>query len=169
MTDIKSDVFNQKSLPGTPKSVPNLAKSGGALRRATGTIANGAGDPTGSIYRLKQLHPRVILTPDTLINFAAWGFANARLGVIDGSSTVVGGGVAGAEAGLMAETAVSGLSNPVALVTAFDARWGKELWEQAGLSEAPANGAMLDIAIVTTAAATGAGLCQFDIVWQAEN
>lgn len=118
---------------------------------ATGRIANAATDNSGSMYRLVELPSNAILHPDTKIDLQGWGFAAATVGTDTDTDA------------LLSSVTVSGLSAPSAPIAHGDAKWGKPLWQQLGMTEDPRT--QIALSIHTVADAASAGAATFEIHW----
>lgn len=156
IVDVKSDAVDQGA--GALKEPVDPIRNRALLRAACGTVANGSTDSNGSVYRLATIPSRAILRPESLIDLQGWGFAAAKVGVARERGAVLD------DDGVLASVTVSGLSAPSAPVAVFGGKWGKPLWEAAGLAADP--GGNLDVVITTAADAAGAGVAKFDLIWQ---
>lgn len=155
IVDTKSDAFD--SGMGWDQEVVDPIRSRAKLRGAIGTVACAATDSNGSVYRLWRMPSRAILHPVTVLDLQDWGYAACTVGLAraDGATLTANGLLSVADV-----SALSAVSSPIA---AFGAKWGKPIWEAAGLSADP--GGLVDVVITTAANATGAGTADFDAVW----
>ncbi len=157
IVDTRSDAFDVGA--GQTLDVVDPVRNRALTRAAVGTVANLASDNNGSRYRLWTMPSRAILRPETRIDLTGWGYAAATIGLAANRGAQLTAN------GLMTTITISSLSGafsvPIAL---FGAKWGRPLWQQAGLSADP--GGLLDVIIATAADATGAGVARFDAVWQ---
>lgn len=134
-------------------------RSRALLRAAIGTVANLSTDSSGSLYRLARIPSRAILRPESQLDLNNWGYAAATLGL-----AAERGGLLTAN-GLATTITIASLSGALTTpIAKFGAKWGKPVWEQAGLSADP--GGLVDVVIATAANAAGAGVATFDLVWQ---
>lgn len=157
IVNLSSTAFDVRNADGSLDLVDPI-RNRAELRAAVGSVANASTDSDGSVYRLFALPSRAILRAETSVDLQGWGYAAATIGLArNGGATLTANG-------LLASVTVSGLSAPSAPIALFGAKWGKPIWEAAGLSADP--GGLVDVIIATAANATGAGSATFDALWQ---
>ncbi len=131
------------------RQVPNSASRHGRVMVVAGKVTCLATDNLGSIYLLAPIPSSAIILPATLIKGDAWGFAQFVVGI------------EGAVDQLLDITTVSALTAGDPILAAFDAKWNKPVWEQAGLAADPMT--PLNLMLTAEADATGAGQVDFDL------
>lgn len=158
IVNLSSTAFDVRNADGSLDLVDPI-RNRAELRAAVGSIANASTDSNGSVYRLFALPSRAILRAETRIDLTDWGFAAATIGLArNGGATLTANGLATT----ITIASLSGaFTAPIAL---FGAKWGKPIWEQAGLAADP--GGLVDVIIATAAGAADAGTAKFDALWQ---
>ncbi|MEO1606735.1 MAG: hypothetical protein AAFU34_15565 [Pseudomonadota bacterium] len=141
---VKSTIYPDQSA-GYAKAIYSTARNGN-VTIYYGTVANAADANTGSTYTLCTLPASCSILPETLIRLTDWGFAQVQVGV------------KGAATSLINEARSDVNRAPVAV---FDGKFGKPLWQQAGLASPPRGD--LDIIVTAAANATAAGALPFAI------
>lgn len=152
---IKSSVFGGVNTPEATRIIPDKHRRAGVMQAAAGTVSNDAAASDGSEYTLCEIPSHAILRPESVIDLQGWGFVEADVGA-DGYETGL--------LDIADTTLLTAPSKPIADIES--AKWGKELWEQLGMPADPRG--KIAIKIFVNAAAAGAGVCNFDIVWQAD-
>lgn len=122
----------------------------GALRVATGSVANAATDSATSKFRLAKVPSDAILDETTAFQVQNWGFAQVRIGTKSAPTAL-----------LDVAKAAANVQNPVVF---GDANHGKRLWERLGLAADP--GGTIELYADALANATGAGTLLFRIAWR---
>jgi hypothetical protein len=158
IVELKSTAYD--SMAGNVLTVVDNVRSRAGVRCAVGSVANGSGDSSGSLYRLWRMPAGAILRPETRVDLQTWGYAAVKLGIARADGAVLD------DDGLLASATVAGLSAASAPIAQFGAKWNKPVWEAAGLAANP--GGLIDVVILTVANATGAGSAKFDAVWQVD-
>lgn len=141
-SDLIHDYTDTTSVPPDPQ------QARGRYRVAQGTVANGASDSSGSMYRLVDLPADCILMPLTQFDVENWGFAQVVVGTRDDTDALI-------DQTLATENIVT----PIAF---GDANHATPLWEMLGLSERPKSG-IVSLWAHAEAGATGAGSMLFAI------
>lgn len=130
-------------------AVPDTLLVNGVIHCATGTVANAAGDSSGSKYKLCSVPSDAIMHPTTLFDVENWGYAQVVIGSLNETDQILD----------VAKSAAT-TQSPFAF---GDANHGNRLWEVLGLAADP--GGMIDIYAHAEANATGAGSMPFHIAW----
>lgn len=133
-------------------AIPDPARARGRSICATGTVANGASDSSGSTYHLVDLPADAILDSRTAFDVENWGFAAIRIGTKSDVDALV--------------AVLKAAGNTVSPVAFGDAKHGLPLWQVLGLSARPA-GNVISLYAHAIAAATGAGSMPFEVHYRA--
>lgn len=142
----KSNLYRD---PVTGGAVPDTLLVNGVMRSATGTLANAAGDSSGSKYKLCAVPYDAIPHPSTLFDVQAWGYAQVVIGSLTETDQILD----------VAKSAAA-TQSPFAMGNALH---GLRFWEVLGLTEDP--GGTFDIYVHAEANATGAGSMPFHVAW----
>ena len=145
VVSVRSSLFKPASDPLGPEPKPELARGRPII--ATGTVANGVGELTGSKYLIAELPSDAILLPATFFKVDTWGFADIRIGTFTDPIALV-----------------NQLRSAAAIVQPIangDARHGQPLWQALGLAADP--GGVIGLYFHAIATATGAGISRFAV------
>lgn len=145
VVNVRSDLFKSAADPLGPEPLPERAR--GRPIAATGNIANGAGELTGSRYHLTNIPSTAILLPATFFKVDTWGFADIRIGTFSDPAAL-----------LSVLRSAAAIQQPIAN---GDARHGQPLWQALGLASDP--GGEIGLFYHAIATATGAGTSRFAI------
>lgn len=143
----KSTTFGKISDTGRYQG-PSGASAKGKTIRVAGTVDCAAEDSNGSTYDIVEIPSSYILLPGSAMHTTAWGFAQAVFGA-DGVTDA-----------LLDVTKATGGATGNGLVTIFDAKWNKPIWQQLGLAEDPG---VVTLKVFAEADATIDGQIKFDL------
>lgn len=130
-------------------SDPDPLLKAGRLKNASGRVANGAADNTGSTYALIDLPSDCLLHPSTWFYVANDGFADIRIGTLANPAALV--------------SQLKSAGNLIQPVTAGAANFDQPLWQRLGLAADP--GGWITLYKHAIANAVAAGNMTFQIQW----
>lgn len=145
VVSIKSNLVTDRAA-NVPNADPEYVRGRPVI--ATGTVANGASDSSGSKYHLVDIPAHAILDSRTAFDVENWGFATVSIGTESDVDAL--------------KQVLKSAGNTVSPIAFGDANHGKPIWQVLGLSAEPPSG-MVSLYAHAIADAAGAGSMPFEI------